>query len=109
MMKSQFNMSSKKPPNNLSEENQSSGLSAAEERINILEEIVHQQERKLALAESNLITETTENEYLKQTLTISELGYAIWDMQLDRDVAVSKVLAEIHGMGVCGVSHRGTK
>ena len=93
-------MSSKKPPNNLSEENQSSGLSAAEERINILEEIVHQQERKLALAESNLITETTENEYLKQTLTISELGYAIWDMQLDRDVAVSKVLAEIHGMGV---------
>lgn len=97
-MEVRANMTSKKTANDSPEKSQFCDLNAAEERINILEDIVHQQEEKLAVAKSSLEKATKKIEQFEQTLSIAGLGYAIWDTQLDRDVTVSEVLARIHGM-----------
>lgn len=60
--------------------------------------IIHQQEEQL----NELKAETAKTKLiltsLEQAVDTANLGFAIWDDQLDRDIFVSEVMARIHGM-----------
>ncbi|MGK0441660.1 MAG: PAS domain S-box-containing protein, partial [Pseudohongiellaceae bacterium] len=63
----------------------------------VLEKLVKERTAKLEAAFS--ATEQSEA-FLAQCTEIAHLGYAIWDNDLDRDITVSKKLANIHGLTV---------
>ena len=60
--------------------------------------IIHQQEEQL----NELKAETAKTKLvltsLEQAVDKANLGFAIWDDQLDRDIFASEVMARIHGM-----------
>lgn len=60
--------------------------------------IIHQQEEQL----NELTAESVKTKFiltsLEQAVDKANLGFAIWDDHLDRDIFVSEVMARIHGM-----------
>jgi PAS domain S-box-containing protein len=64
---------------------------------NLLQRLVKKRTRKLEAA----LRATEQSEaLLEQCTEIAQLGFAIWDVDLDRDITVSKELAIIHGLTV---------
>ena len=70
----------------------------ANKSVSELLAIIHQQEEQL----NELKAETAKTKLvltsLEQAVDKANLGFAIWDDQLDRDIFASEVMARIHGM-----------
>lgn len=60
--------------------------------------IIQQQEQQLSALQVELEESKPMLAALERAADTVDLGYAIWDDQLDRDIFVSDVLARIHGM-----------
>lgn len=73
-------------------------LAAAHGRIQAMESelTVHRQKNEQQKIAINSLTSS--NDSLAQCAEISKLGFAIWDVNLDRDTTVSEELAQIHGL-----------
>ena len=62
--------------------------------------IIEQQNQELNALQENFDEASAIKKSLEQAAEVANLGYAIWDDQLDRDIYASKVMAKIHGMEV---------
>jgi PAS domain S-box-containing protein len=62
--------------------------------------IIDQQDRQLSNLHTHIHKANVIRSSLEQAADIADLGHAIWDDQLDRDIYVSDVMAKIHGMDV---------
>ena len=62
--------------------------------------IIQQQEQQLSDLKAQIKTTNVKLESLENAAHLAELGHAIWDDQLDRDIYVSEIMAKMHGMEV---------
>ena len=60
--------------------------------------IIHQQETQLNELKAETVKTKLILTSLEQAVDKANLGFAIWDDQLDRDIFASEVMARIHGM-----------
>ena len=77
-----------------------SSSSHAQRSAQELVAIIQQQEQQLSELKAQIKTTNVQLESLENAALLAELGYAIWDDQLDRDIYVSEVMAKMHGMEV---------
>lgn len=76
----------------------SEDLEEARRRINDLEAELAEQKQQIGETETTKRTLAQSEAFLTQSTKMANLGYAVWDDDLDRDIAVSEELAQIHGM-----------
>ena len=70
----------------------------AEQSVPELLAIIQQQEQQLSALQAEIEESKPMLAALEKAVDTADLGFAIWDDQLDRDIFASEVLARIHGM-----------
>lgn len=82
----------------LSNDSLKKDLESANRRNRALERELAEREQQDRERKSKLSVIAQSEAFLAQSAEIAQLGYAIWDDILDRDVTVSQELARIHGL-----------
>jgi len=91
-------MSSDESPKRSSIDDLARELESAHLRIRNLEKALVEREQQEEQRQEKFRTAIENDAFLVQSAEMAQLGYAVWDDILDKDVSVSEELARIHGL-----------